>query len=111
MKKKKHYYIVELEVALKTSKFVFGFINISHIPYSKFEEIFKEQITTEHFLFENSRGYDIDGDLYEKNKLFFDKEIPFIFDFNLFEYCVSFASIEVSAYKKNYYDELPPQFA
>jgi len=36
MEKDKLYYKVFLEVALVNSRHVFGFINISHIPYEKF---------------------------------------------------------------------------
>ena len=40
-----YYYQVFLEVAKKGEETVFGFINISHIPYAKFEELFQDQIT------------------------------------------------------------------
>ena len=106
----KYYYIIDLEVSLKGSKYVFGFINISHIPYSKFEELFKDQVTNEHFLFDDVHGYSIDKELYLKHKAFFDKEIPFDFDFNLFEYNVGLAGIKPEEYKPNYYTERPPNF-
>jgi hypothetical protein len=111
MKKDELYYIVELEVALKNSKYVFGYVNISHIPYTKFEEIFIDQITNEQFIFDDKGGYIIDEQLYEKYKDFFDKEIQFGFDFNLFEYSVSLSADEKVNYKKNYYDSLPSPFA
>ncbi len=57
MEKDKLYYKVFLEVALVNSRHVFGFINISHIPYEKFQEIFSEQITDERYLFEDSKSY------------------------------------------------------
>ena len=108
--KKKYFYQVDLEVVLKGSDFVFGFINISHIPYIKFEELFFEKVTTERFLFDEGMGYSITEELYSKHKSFLDKEIPFTFDFNLFEYSVTMAGDDISKLKKNYYEELPEFF-
>ncbi|WP_158800589.1 hypothetical protein [Pedobacter sp. L105] len=105
---KKYYYQVDLTVALTTSEFVFGYINISHIPYFKFMELFKDQVVNEKFLFDDSLSYFIDEELYIKHKEFFDKEIPFAFDFGLFEYSVSLSSVDAQNYQKNYYEELPP---
>lgn len=108
IKDKNYYYQVDLTVALKTSDSIFGYINISHIPYSKFEELFKDQVTNERFLFDNSISYFIDEILYNKHKSYLDDAIPFKFDFNLFEYSVGLGSIEIQKYKKDYYEELPP---
>ena len=104
---KKYYYQVHLEVVLKGADFVFGFINISHIPYSKFEELFLDQVGTERFLFDEGMSYFIEEDLYMRNKEFFDKKIPFTFDFSLFEYSVALTGDDFSKLKKNYYEELP----
>lgn len=109
--KKKYYYQVDLEIVLKGATFVFGFINISHIPYSKLEELFKDQVKYERFLFDDTMGYFITEDLYIQHKDFFDKEIPFKFDFKLFEYSVGLSSIEIQNYRKNYYENLPPFFS
>lgn len=108
MEKDKLYYKVFLEVALVNSRHVFGFINISHIPYEKFQEIFSEQITDERYLFEDSKSYFIEQPLYEDFKVFFEESIPFRFDFTLFEYSVGFASVNVDRYKKDYYYTMPP---
>lgn len=105
-----YYYKVTLEVALKDSDYVFGSINISHISYSKLDELFRSQVTYERFLFDDSLGYMIDQDLYNQHKDFFDKEIPFTFDFNLFEYSVGFSGDVIEKYQKDYYEELPPLF-
>jgi len=107
---KKYYYKVHLEVVLKGADFIFGFINISHIPYSKLEELFFDQVVTEKFLFDEGMSYFIEEDLYMKNKVFFDKEIPFTFDFNLFDYSVSLTGDDLSKLKRNYYEELPDYF-
>lgn len=61
---KKYYYQVHLEVVLNGSDFVFGFINISHIPYEMFEELFLDQIKNERFLFDHAMSYFIEPDLY-----------------------------------------------
>ena len=108
--KRKYYYQVDLEVVLKGASYVFGFINVSHIPYSKFEELFKDQVKHERFLFDDSMGYLIKEDLYNRHKDFFDKEIPFKFDFSLFEYSVGLSSVEIQKYRKDYYEDLPPFF-
>jgi hypothetical protein len=105
-----YYYQVHLEVVLKGANFVFGFINISHIPYSKFEELFMDQVTHETFLFDDSLSYFIEEELYNKHKEFFDSEIPFTFDFNLFEYSVSLTGDKMEKYRKDYYNELPSPF-
>jgi len=104
----KIHYLVDLEVALKNSEYVFGFINISHIPYSKLDELFRDQVNHESFLFDDSMSYFIEETLYNKHKEFFDKEIPFTFDFNLFEYSVSLSSVKKD--KKYYHEDLPPLF-
>src|ERR1700744_4370394 len=108
--KKGYYYKVDLEIVLKKSDYVFGFINISHIPYSKFDEMFKSQVTYEKFLFDDSLGYIIDEELYNQHKDFLDKEIPFKFDFKLFDYSVSLSGDKIEKYKKDYYTEPPPLF-
>lgn len=105
---KKYYYKVYLEVVLKGSDFVFGFINISNIPYVKFKELFEEQLINERFLFDSVSGYFIEEELYLRHKDYLDKNIPFTFDFDLFVYSVSFTSVEAHKYKKDYYEELPP---
>lgn len=105
-----HYYVVDLMVSLKTSEFVFGFINISHIPYEKLEEIFEDEITSERFLFDDIGGYIIEEKLYLKHKEFLDKEVGFTFDFSLFDYSVGLSSIEVSKSDKYYHKVLPPFF-
>jgi len=107
---KKYYYKIYLEVVLKGADFVFGFINISHITYQKLEELFKDQVTDERFLFDDSIGYLINKELYKKHKDYLDKEVPFTFDFDLFEYSVGLSSVEEHKYQKDYYDELPPVF-
>lgn len=107
---KKFYCITELEVVLKGANFVFGFINISHIPYNKLEELFMAQVKHERFLFDDGMGYWIDEKLYQQHKVFLDEEIPFTFDFKLFDYSVHLSSVDVDKYKKNYYEELPPSF-
>jgi len=109
MIEKKYYYQVDLEVALPKSKYVFGFINISHIPYDKLYELFKDQITDEIFLFEKY-NYFITPELYQQHKEYLDKNISFSFDFKLFEYSVGFGRVEVDEYKKDYHEELPPLF-
>lgn len=106
-----HYYLVELEVSLKTEESVFGYINISHIPYSKLYEIFKDSITPgQRFLFDKAISFMIDEELYQQHKEYLDKEISFRFDFDLFEYGVGLSSIKASEYKKDYHEELPPYF-
>jgi len=110
MVKKKYYYQVHLEVVLNGSDFVFGFINISHISYKKFEELFFDQITHERFLFDDAISYFIEPNLYNKHKEFFDNEIPFTFNFDLFEYSVALTGDDFDKLKPNYYEELPPMF-
>jgi len=105
---KKYYYKVYLEVVLKGADFVFGYINISNIPYSKLEELFKDQVIEERFLFDDSIGYFIEQELYLKHKEYLDKNVPFTFDFDLFVYSVGLTSVEANKYKKDYYEELPP---
>ena len=104
------YYQVHLEVVLKGADFVFGFINISHIPYRKFEELFMDQVVHETFLFDDSMSYFIEEELYNQHKEYLDREIPFTFDFNLFEYSVSLTGDKMDKYKKDYYEELPALF-
>lgn len=108
--KDNYYYQVDLEVVLKNTDYVFGFINISHIPYSKLDELFRSQVTYERFLFDDSLGYIIDQELYNEHKEFFDNEIPFTFDFSLFEYSVGLSGDLIEKYEKHYYEELPPLF-
>lgn len=107
---KKFYYQVDLEVSLIGGEHMFGLINISHIPYKKFEELFKSQIKNERFLFDDSIGYVIDRDVYERHNEYLDKEVPFTFDFDIFNYTVGISSVKVEDYKKDYYEELPPFF-
>jgi len=102
------HYQVHLEVNLKGDEFIFGFINISHIPYNKFEELFRDQIGDERFLFDDIPNYQINENLYLLNKEFLDKEIPFTFDFKIFEYNVGFCSTKKD--EKYYHKELPPFF-
>lgn len=97
-----------MEVVLKGTNFVFGYINISNIPYSKLEELFRDQVREERFLFDDSVGYFIEEDLYLKHKEYLDKNIPFTFDHGLFVYSVGMSGVEPHKYKKDYYDELPP---
>ncbi|TGE28729.1 hypothetical protein [Hymenobacter metallicola] len=110
MKKNLNYFQVRLEVALPTSEYVFGFINISHILYSKLTEIFHEQLVEfkQRFLFDDIGGYVIDESLYQKHKPYFDQEIPFNFDFTLFQYSVSICSVKRSDRKKSYHKHQPP---
>ena len=105
-----HYYLVELEVSLKTEETIFGYTNISNIPYSKLYEIFKDVITDERFLFDGAISYMIDKKIYLQHKEYLDKAISFIFNFDLFEYRVGLSSIKASEYKKDYHEELPPRF-
>ena len=108
--RKGEHYIVDLQVSLKNSEYIFGFMNISHISYDKLEEIFKEQIGDERFLFDDIGGYIIDEKLYNNHKDFFDKEIPFKIDFNLFEYSVGLSYQNIEEKKIYYHKELPPFF-
>jgi len=105
---KKYYYQVHLEVAFKGADFVFGFINISHISYQKFEELFFDQITNERFLFDDGMSYFIELNLYNKHKEFLNNEIPFTFNFDLFEYSVALTGDDYDKRKQDYYNELPP---
>ncbi|MDR6197970.1 hypothetical protein [Siphonobacter sp. SORGH_AS_0500] len=41
-------------------------------------------------------------------KDFFDNEIPFTFDFSLFDYAVGLTGDPIEKYEKDYYDEWPP---
>jgi hypothetical protein len=102
-------YQVDLEVALRASNFIFGFINVSHIPYDKLTDIFQTQmVELQHaFLFQDSAGYIIDEELYRANKEYFDKEIPFGFDFSLFEYSISLSGCYKENYRQNYHKDLP----
>jgi hypothetical protein len=59
----KLYYKVTLDVALIESAYRFGSINISHIPYKKLAEIFKDKITDERYLFDDDKSYFFDQDL------------------------------------------------
>jgi hypothetical protein len=104
------YYQVDLEVALPTSDFIFGFINISHIPYAKLTEIFQGQmLKLRHaFLFQDSAGYRLTEEVYRANKSYLDQEIPFKFDFSLFEYSVGFSGCYKENYRQGYHKELPP---
>jgi hypothetical protein len=106
------YYQVDLEVALRTSDVIIGFINISHIPYAKLAEILQAQMLSlqHNFLFQDSAGYRIDEALYRANKAYFDQEIPFKFDFSLFEYSIGFSGCYKKEYRQNYYQELPPNW-
>lgn len=106
----KTYYQVLLELSLIGDKYVFGFINISHVPYKKFEEILKDKITDERYLFDNNTAYLIDEKVYKKHKKFLDSEIPIRFDFKLFQYSISLASLESEEYIKDYYEEMPSYF-
>ncbi|MFN0292714.1 hypothetical protein [Pedobacter helvus] len=108
MKYEKYYYKVHIEVWKHGENGRFGFINISHIPYKKLYEIFHHQIIKEEFLFEEVGGYQIDEPLYIKHKTFFDKEIPFKFDFSFFEYWIGLTGDDFNKYKKDYYEEWPP---
>ena len=104
-----YYYQVYLEVSKKGAAEVFGFINISHIPYEEFQKFFREQIGNEAFLFKDV-AYEINKEVYNKHKEFLDEEIPFKFDFDLFDHWVSLTGDKVSKYKKDYYDHLPKRF-
>ena len=107
--KKKKYFVVELDVALHTSEYSFGSINISNIPYRKLAEIFQAQLVefNESFLFEKGLNYMIDEPLYQIHKDYLDKKVPFTFDFTLFQYAVNIASIERSDSKKYYHKQQP----
>ena len=108
---KKYYYKVYLQVSLRSEETVTGSINISHIPYSKLEEIFKDEIMEDQrFLFDHAIVYMIDEQLYNKHKDFLDKEISFKFKFDLFEYAVMLTEVKVENYKKDYHEDLPPFF-
>jgi len=104
----KYYYKVFLELWRENE--LFGMINISHIPYNKFEELFKDQIINERFLFDDVHGYFITNELYTQHKEFFDKEILVKFNFTLFEYVVGLSGGRLEEYQKDYYDELPVPF-
>jgi len=104
---RKYYYQVYLEVSLKNAEKVFGFVNISHIPYSEFEKIFKSQMEDEKTVFDNGVGYYITPELFQIYKDYLMQEIPFTFDFRLFDYAVGISSVKIEEYKKDYYEELP----
>lgn len=110
MEAQKLYYQVYLDIVLKAKNVVLGFINISHIPYSKLDELFRDQVKHERFLFDDAIVYAIDKKMYQQHKVFLDKEVPFMFDFKLFDYTVSLTGIEVEKYKQDYYEALPPFF-
>ena len=55
-------------------------------------------------------SYFIEKHLYIKHKEFFDKEIPFTFDFELFEYSVALTGDDYNKLKPNHYGELPTMF-
>jgi hypothetical protein len=105
-----NFYQTYLEVVLKGTDFIFGFINVSNIPYHKLEELFKSQITNERFLFDSVGGYFIGQDLYLLHKEYLDENIPFTFVFDLFVYSVGLTSVDKQKYEKDYYEELPPSF-
>ncbi|MEE1946450.1 hypothetical protein VRU48_15100 [Pedobacter sp. KR3-3] len=111
MKKEKYYYQVHLEVVLKGADFVFGFINISHIPFEKFEEMFLDQVKQERFLFDEGMGYAIKKKTYLKHKKYLDKEVPFTFDFKLFSYSVHLTGDKLDKLPKWYYEKLPNYFS
>ena len=69
-----------------------------------------DQVGTERFLFDEGMSYFIEEELYNKHKKFFDEEIPFKFDFSLFEYSVALTGDEMSKIEKNYYVKLPVFF-
>ncbi|WPQ61699.1 hypothetical protein SIO70_25390 [Chitinophaga sancti] len=107
----KHYYQILLEIFLKREDKVLGFVNISHIPYKKFEEIFADDITEDQrFLFDDVGSYIITEELYLKHEEYLRKQIDFNFRFDLFLYSVGLVSIEADKYQKNYYERLPPMF-
>jgi hypothetical protein len=107
----KHYYQVRLEISLKTEDTILGFVNISHISYKKFEEIFADDITEEQrFLFDNVGSYIITEELYLKHEEYLSRQISFDFRFDIFHYAVGLVSIEADGYKKDYYEGLPPRF-
>lgn len=101
------FYRVYLDVALITSVYEFGSVNISHIPYDKLTRVFRSQIPENETLFANGEGYMIDSDLYFENKVFFDESIPLRFDFDIFEYSINIVSLRADRYKKAYYEERP----
>ncbi len=63
----KYYYQLYLEIVLRGADYIFGHMNVSHIPYEKFYELFQDQVKTETFLFEDV-SYFMDEELYQKNK-------------------------------------------
>lgn len=103
------YYQVELEVVLPPSDYFFGYINISHIPYAKLAEIFQAQMLEfgHTFLFQDTTSYRLNEEVYRANKSYLDKEIPFKFDFSLFEYSVGFSGCYKEDYRQSYHKELP----
>ena len=93
MKTTKERYVVFLDISLKKSKYIDSSVNISQIPYSELEKLFRNQIRHEKSLFDNSTSYEITKDLFNSNKSFFSEEIPITFNFDLYEYFVSLYSI------------------
>ncbi len=77
-------YQVWLEVSLKNSNTVLGFINISQIAMMKFEEIFKPKIKEGRRVFQDATGYVLELEIYEQHKEYLDKALPFVIDFKLF---------------------------
>jgi hypothetical protein len=72
----KYYYQLYLQIVLRGADYVFGYINVSRIPYEKFYELFQDQVTTETFLFDDV-SYFIDTELYQKiNDKTFHLPIP-----------------------------------
>lgn len=103
----KYYYQVHLEIALKKPNKVIGFINISHIPYEKFEEIFKDQIAKHRKVFQDATGYCISEEIYNEHKEYLDREVSFEFDFKRFDFAVGITQEDAADYKKDYYEKLP----
>lgn len=105
----KFFYQVDLELWSKENERVCTFVNISHIPYSKLQEIFQSQITNERYLFDDVSGYKIDKALFDKHKQYLTDNILCDFDFKLFEYWVSLSGDKIEKIKRSHYTSWPPE--
>jgi hypothetical protein len=107
-KQQDYYYQVDLELWSKATKSIFTFVNISHIPYIKLVEIFKDKIGDERYLFDNVAGYQIDLELYNKYKDCFTDNILCDFDFNLYDYWVGLSGDKIGKIKRSHHTSWPP---
>jgi len=108
-KQQKFFYQVDLELWSKKTESIFTFVNISHIPYSRLQEIFQSQVINERYLFDEVSGYKIDKALFDEHKNYLNENILCDFDFDLFDYWVSLSGDKVEKIKKTHYNSWPPE--